>query len=235
MLRVKTENETTLVDPSREMLAESLRALAHPDNRFLIYERTSGPDSFAQTWLRPQGGYWLDDRQGSAANHYTTVSETFETTLDALSAWAVDLPHWREKFTWEHVYPVPERVPIAYEPEFRTTLIGSYDDGLFLAGFCRVTYLHLFDSDGRHLTSDIALAEQAPGADADDLMEYLETVVAKLPGVKLESIAIRPFRFEHEGTTWGLVDETEDRSSPHAELRPDFLGFYPPWDGTYDT
>jgi len=142
---------------------------------------------------------------------------------------------WQWHFADHWKQPVPERIPIAYEPDFRTDLIGRYDAGLFLAGgFCGITYLHLFDAEGRHQDSRIGLAEATLGA--DDPMARLQTEVDALPGRTFGNIAIRPFSVEHtDGQRWGLFDETVEFGFPHAELRPDFLGFNPPWDGLYDT
>jgi formate hydrogenlyase regulatory protein HycA len=145
---------------------------------------------------------------------------------------------WQWDFAeyWKH--PVPDRVPIGHEPDFRTDLIGRYDAGLFLAGFGGITYLHLFDADGRHQDSRIGLAEAALGAEAsvDDLMARLQAEVNALPGRAFGDIAVRLFSVEHtDGRLWGLFDETVVRGFPHVELEPDTLGFNPPWDGLYDT
>ncbi len=71
------------------------------------------------------------------------------------------------------VVAVPEIIPIAYEPNYRTDMIGRYAGGQF---FTSITYafpggfrngedwedakrlyavLHRFDFDGRHVDSDI--------------------------------------------------------------------------------
>lgn len=145
---------------------------------------------------------------------------------------------WQWQFADHWKQPVPECVPITYEPDYRTNLIGRYDAGLFLAGFCDTTYLHLFDTEGRHQGSRIGLAEAALGAraDVDDRMARLQAEVDALPGRAYGDIAIRPFSVEHaDGRRWGLFDETVDFGFPHAELLPDSLGFNPPWNGIYDT
>lgn len=237
MLRIKTENGGSRSDPTEQDLADLLGHLSAPDNRFLVYEHTSDANSYIQTYLRPEGDYRLEYREGGATSHYRTVGENCDSILRAFAGWARETGTWREEFTWEHAYPVPDRIPIAREPDYRTALIGGYDAGLFLAGFCRVTYLHMFDREGRHQGSHLAPAEQALGKDAptDALMDHLRHTIDALPGRELRDIAVHPFSIERDGVVWGLIDESESYGFPHVELRPDLLGFNPPWDGRYDT
>lgn len=74
-----------------------------------------------------------------------------------------------------------------------------------------------------------------------------------LPEREYGDIAIRPFQLMVDGVLFGLVVEHHDRESGDgdgdgedgegegegeddwAELHPDQLGFYAPWDGLYDT
>ena len=129
-----------------------------------------------------------------------------------------------------------DTVTDASEPGYRTDLIGSWDEGLFFAGYWGMTYLHEFDHDGNHVRSRIAIAEQQLGTtDVTSCMTRLRDVVAALPGRRFGDIAVRLFSVEHDGRRWGLFDETADYVIPHVEMRPDRLGFAPPWDGLYDT
>lgn len=144
--------------------------------------------------------------------------------------------HWPHTEDWQH--PVPHRIPIAREANYRTDLIGRYADGLFLAGFCRTTYLHLFDRHGAHRWSWIAPAEHAHPEDVSTriLMDHLRGLISHLPDPVFGDIAIEPFAvLDTAGERWGLFDETVEYGFPHAELRPDRLGFNPPWNGEYDT
>ncbi|MEV5200212.1 hypothetical protein [Streptomyces sp. NPDC053720] len=169
---------------------------------------------------------------------------------------------------------VPEIIPIAHEPDYRTDTIGRYADGQFLAS---VTYalpdgytvgddwaehkrlyavLHRFDHEGRHIDSDIwyagTQAEQQRHPAGDDSVvaraeARMATLLDGLPEREYGDIAIRPFRLTVDGVLFGLVVEHHDRESEDgedgegegeddwAELHPDQLGFYAPWDGQYDT
>jgi uncharacterized protein (DUF952 family) len=144
--------------------------------------------------------------------------------------------HWPYYASWRQ--PVPDRVPVAWEEGYRTDLIGRYDAGLFFAGYSGSTFLHLFDAHGVHRRSWIAPAEHVLGEDAapSALVDHLRGLVENLPGSEFADIAIAPFAVEDAaGERWGLIDETVGNGFPHAELRPNQLGFHPPWNGEYDT
>jgi hypothetical protein len=149
---------------------------------------------------------------------------------------------------------VPEVIPVMHEPEYRTSTIGRWRGGQFFASvtaafpedwsgddwqthkrWCAV--LHQFDGAGRHLESRIQFTgsstegeKQAIAAAQQLLGEWLDD----LPERRYEDIAIAPFVVRFEGALFGLVLEEED-DDVSAELYPDGLGFYPPWDGSYDT
>ncbi|MFE2106002.1 hypothetical protein ACFXAF_09050 [Kitasatospora sp. NPDC059463] len=146
---------------------------------------------------------------------------------------------------------VPEVIPIAHEPGYRTDTIGRFRGGQF---FASVTYavpeaddgadrycfavLHRFDEAGRHLGSRI---EAVPGgfpvaavAAADRLAQWLDA----LPGRAYGDIAIAPFAVHVDGCRFGLVVERHGEGATEddwAEFYPDNLGFHAPWDGEYDT
>jgi formate hydrogenlyase regulatory protein HycA len=201
----------------------------------LVIERVEDPTVFAMTCPLDNGRFYIrydDGRGGSFDTERMDASDAGK----ALHAWATQTSGWQDAFDWKHSMPVPDRIPIAHEPGFRTDLIGSWAEGYFLAGFCDVTYLHLFDHHGTHERSEIAISERALGETSTDaLMDHLRQVVDELPDRRFENIAVRTFSIEHEGKRWGLFDETVEHGQPHAELRPDWLGFGPPWNGLYDT
>ncbi|GAA4572622.1 hypothetical protein [Planotetraspora kaengkrachanensis] len=152
--------------------------------------------------------------------------------------------------------PVPDLVPIAHEPGYRTDTVGLYADGQFYAGIhgarrdddhepdwdrARIrwyTYLHLFDADGRHRRSDISLVGIGPNL-RGELGEQAETRLAgllnQLPERKYADIAVQLFRVLYDGVTFGLIDESDAERGDWVELYPDRLGFSEPWDGLYST
>ncbi|GAA2336879.1 hypothetical protein [Dactylosporangium salmoneum] len=146
---------------------------------------------------------------------------------------------------------VPQRIPIAHEPGYRTDAIGRFAGGQFYAAahgarrdvegdpaeeFGWYAYLHRFDEDGRHEASTIrriGLSRYLTDPDAPD--RILAALLGELSRPRFGDIAIRPFQFTYDGVVFGLVDESEPDRGDWAELYPDGLGFAPPWDGTYST
>lgn len=65
------------------------------------------------------------------------------------------------------------------------------------------------------------------------LAEWLDA----LPERQYQDIAIAPFALRFEGALFGLVLEKDEEEADRvwAELYPDGLGFYAPWDGEYDS
>jgi len=152
--------------------------------------------------------------------------------------------------------PVPQRVLIAREAGYRTDTIGHYRDGQFYAavhgahrdadhapdwGRERVrwyAFLHLFDADGNHRRSEIALIGIAPrlsGGLGEQAAARLASLLGQLEDTSFGDIAIRPFSVTYDGVTFGLIDESGPDRGSWAELYPDRLGFTDPWDGTYST
>ncbi|WP_033337453.1 beta-ketoacyl-[acyl-carrier-protein] synthase family protein [Catenuloplanes japonicus] len=131
---------------------------------------------------------------------------------------------------------LPSLIPIAYEAGYRTDRIGRYQDGLFYANaWDHHAYVHLFDHAGAYRESTII---RVP--DRSLLDPTLDELLAPLPGKEYGDIAVHLFRIEHDGVTFGLIDESGDRAEDGdhidwVELHPDRLGFSEPWDGLYST
>lgn len=150
--------------------------------------------------------------------------------------------------------PYPETIPIAYEPDYHTDTIGRWTGGQFLGGVIASFHegythaddwpahkywyaiLHTFDHDGNHLDSKIE--EVGTDTEHDTSVNKGKELVGiwlqALPGVTFEDISIRPFRVEFSSVVFGLILESDDETE-WAELYPNNIGFYEPWDGSYDT
>ncbi|MFD6443814.1 hypothetical protein ACFWEJ_01840 [Promicromonospora sp. NPDC060204] len=133
--------------------------------------------------------------------------------------------------------PVPDVIPIAYKPDYRTDTIGRFEGGQFLACVTSAfregrtqawgpweehkhifAVLHTFDAVGRHLGSDIwcsgtyseqrRLQETSPGDDpVTRAYARLDQLLEALPGREYADIAIRPFLVEFDQARFGLVIE----------------------------
>ncbi|WP_433719493.1 hypothetical protein ACQP2Y_32715 [Actinoplanes sp. CA-051413] len=146
---------------------------------------------------------------------------------------------------------LPEVIPIAHKPGYRTGTIGGYDGGQFLAmvtGAYRhedehrrelmrwYGVMHLFDHAGIHESSEIRFLGAGQFNEVRLDPEPLRTLLDALPGRRYGDIAIKPFRVDFDGVVFGLIDESGDHGSSNwAELYPARLGFHAPWNGEYDT
>jgi hypothetical protein len=150
----------------------------------------------------------------------------------------------------------PDKIPIEYLPEFRSWCIGRYTQGQFLGSVIAAyakdydlrsyrsdwpdhqrwySVLHLFDHDGSHRSSDIWYAGTGQGAPQERAFARLEEGVDALPGRTYGDIAIRLFRVEVDDVVFGLIDQSDELGFDCVVLQPNDWGFYPPWDGRYDT
>jgi hypothetical protein len=152
------------------------------------------------------------------------------------------------------VMAVPELIPIAHEPGYRTSTIGRYAGGQFFASIHGAqppgadqmdrstirwyVILHLFDEAGRHQSSDIWCAGVGPyctGEIAEAAEARMQRLLDGLPDRNYGDIAIRTFLVRQDGIVFGLMDESDPERGDWAELYPDELGFAAPWDGLYST
>jgi 5-hydroxyisourate hydrolase-like protein (transthyretin family) len=58
---------------------------------------------YVQARLRPEGGYQLEYRSGSAAKHFQTLTDSRDDVVAALSGWAKGDFSWRDKFEWKSI------------------------------------------------------------------------------------------------------------------------------------
>ncbi|MFG2697152.1 hypothetical protein [Kitasatospora sp. NPDC048407] len=146
---------------------------------------------------------------------------------------------------------VPEIIPIAHEPDYRTSTVGRFRDGQFLAsvtyalpeGFARgdgrqehkrlFVVVHTFDHDGHHRESDIwcagTWAEQMerPHGERSVVARAEARLAAALAGLaerEYGDIAIRPFRVTVDGVLFGLVTECH---ADDADGEEDWAELYP--------
>jgi hypothetical protein len=133
---------------------------------------------------------------------------------------------------------LPALIPVAYVPGYRTEDIGQHSGGQFFGCTAanrtgdrnRVTVaLHLFGPDGSHVRTEFR-PDTAPG----DAPAVLESLIGELSEVRHGDIAIRLFEITAYGRRWGMIDKSQE-GWERAEIVPQGLAFYPPWNGEYDT
>lgn len=108
--------------------------------------------------------------------------------------------------------------------------------------------VYFFDAKGKFLEAkidDLGVRQQREGAppgneqvDPDAARALIETRLAELGEVKFGDIKVAPFRLERFGVEFGLILRAPEEEDDHwwVELQPgNYMAFYPPWDGDYDT
>lgn len=155
---------------------------------------------------------------------------------------------------------VPDRMPIKYEPGYRTDQVGSHAQGQFLGGVIGAylggwqpgvtredlrwyAYLHHFDGGGKYLRSDIEFVGvnvEGQARVVAHAQALLDEWLSQLDNLVYGDIAVGVFQTHYDGVLFGLVDESDDdpdrgHGGDWVELYPDRLGFHAPWNGEYDT
>ena len=109
--------------------------------------------------------------------------------------------------------------------------------------------LFLFDNDGTLIEDriyelgtrqELGLDGRLPGNKASGAIidNAIKRRLAELGAVTFGDIEIRPFGIDRFGTTFGFLprEPEEDGDEWCVEFHPgNFMAFYPPWDGLYDT
>ena len=104
--------------------------------------------------------------------------------------------------------------------------------------------LYLFDAKGELLEAqieDLGVRQNPilPGnVDEDHAASLLESWLSELGKVSFCNIKVAPFRLERFGIEFGLIPREPVDEDDHwwVTVEPgDYMAFYPPWDGDYDT
>lgn len=147
---------------------------------------------------------------------------------------------------------IPERILIAHD-DYHAKYVGRTADGRqfflttpFCPGGPDFIALFLFDDGGELLEAKIDIL--GPRADARlpgnakphgaDEQQQLEQKLAELGEVSFESIEVKPFAIERDGVTFGLIPQEPEEPDEDwcVIVEPgNYMAFYPPWEGDYDT
>lgn len=98
--------------------------------------------------------------------------------------------------------------------------------------------LYLFDASGELLEAQIDDLGTRAQLDAVLHRATFESRLQELGEVTFCDIAVAPFRVERFGVEFGLIAEVPEDGGEvcWVTVEPgDFMVFYPPWDGNYDT
>lgn len=105
ILRVVTETDESVDDPSEDLLFLLLEGIERGEGSWLIVERLadSSGQTYAQTLRQDDGSYVVEYRAGSPEEHYGTVVGDLRTAHALVTGWAFALPEWQSTVTWERV------------------------------------------------------------------------------------------------------------------------------------
>ena len=109
--------------------------------------------------------------------------------------------------------------------------IGGEAGGEFIA-------LFTFDAHGALLDAQIDSLGPRSSIDEEEASRLYEERLASLGDVSFEDIRVAPFKIEKYGVEFGLIPrEPEDEDDePAIEMQPgNYMAFFDPWDGDYDT
>ena len=144
---------------------------------------------------------------------------------------------------------VPETFPINHD-DYHAKHIGRTADGRqfflttpFDAAYgdkpgCEFIALFTFDGKGKLLESQIDNLGPRASLDKDAASQLYDERLASLGDVTFGDIQISPFKTEQYGLEFGLIPrECEDEDDePAIELQPgNYMAFFDPWEGDYDT
>jgi hypothetical protein len=148
-------------------------------------------------------------------------------------------------------FEYPDVIPIVHD-DYHTQYIGRMSDGrqfILAAPFvpasdsgkgCEYIALYVFDESGKLAENEIINLGSRSDLDESEAKEKYDSLLTSLGNVKFCDIQISPFSIEKYGVEFGLIptdpELVEDEEDMSLEFQPgNYMAFYPPWDGDYDT
>ncbi len=218
-------------------------------------------DHYVQVFHHDDGSYQLEYRDGSADDHFGTDPDdtTMDCVLGAFQAYLQQADNWQSAWNWEKIglsgenddelRGFPETFPIRQD-DYHAKHIGRTADGNqfflttpFVAANdeepgCEFIALFLFDQNGNLIETKIDNLGPRATMDRNEAGRLFNERLASLGRVEFCHIQVAPFQLHRFDTIFGLIprepeDEDDER---YIELHPgNYMAFYPPWDGYYDT
>jgi hypothetical protein len=79
-----------------------------PRDGHVLLESMDAPEVYIQVWLRPEGNYQLEVRDGSLETHVQTRTVSRERAAAAFTGWLYEHSGdgddgWRETFQWSNI------------------------------------------------------------------------------------------------------------------------------------
>jgi hypothetical protein len=102
MLRAVLDSGQTWDDPSEDLLFDLLSDIEAGEEEFMIVERTADETghTYAQVRRTDDGLYQVEYRAGGPSRHFQAFTPDKRLAHSAITAWAFELPGWRETLPW---------------------------------------------------------------------------------------------------------------------------------------
>lgn len=101
---MRTSRGLLVRNPTESNIQAVLESL--PRDGHIILEVAGEPElnaHYVQVWLRSNGLYQLEYREGGAGEHYQALTVSREKVCEALSEWNQGGSSWRENFSWKSI------------------------------------------------------------------------------------------------------------------------------------
>jgi len=144
---------------------------------------------------------------------------------------------------------VPKTFPINHD-DYHAKYVGRLPDGrqFFLTTpfvpetpndpGCEFVALFLFDKQGAFLEAKIDNLGSRKGLDEERAKSAMQARVDELAAADFGRIKIAPFETQQYGVPFGFIPQQpeEEDDDLSIELHPgNYMAFFPPWEGDYDT
>ncbi len=222
------------------------------EDEFLILSRDD--EHYIQVFHNDDGTYQLEYREGAADKHFATDPEsTSRTDVEgAFLAFFQQGDDWQSPWMWEKLdVGIPETFPIGHD-DYHAKHIGRTADGrqFFLTTpfvpandvdpGCEFIALYLFDDGGKLIEATIDKIGPRAALDKEEARQLYNDRLASLGEVEFGDIEVAPFRINRHDIDFGLIPrELEDDDEEDyllIEMQPgNYMAFFHPWDGDYDT
>jgi len=255
-MQLNLNDDQVVASPDAKIVRSSIVTL--PVDQFIVLSLDD--DHYIQVFHNDDGTYQLEYRDGSAEHHFGTDPDYTSTNdvLRAFDAYLQQIDDWQALWKWENIdlddedseaLRVPDKFLIGHD-EYHAKHIGRTADGnqFFLttpfipvrdeSPGCEFIALFVFDPNGKLIEAKIDRLGPRAAVDKDEARRLYNERLKSLSNVEFCVIEIAPFKVTRFDTEFGLIPrEPEDAEDELLiELHPgNYMAFYHPWDGKYDT
>lgn len=98
---LQASNGVRVAGVTEDNVVAVLEAMARGGNA--VVGSDADPEVFIQVWLRDNGVYQLEYRDGKPTRHYQTLTVSRDKVAAAIVGWLADDDSWKEAFQWKDI------------------------------------------------------------------------------------------------------------------------------------